>query len=96
MKFDELKTNATKLTADLRSLSNHKLYVCANAYAAEANYPDRIIVEGIKNLHTTGRFTAADRSLINTKLLDFCVKHELKIKILDADSGMHNAIITCN
>lgn len=96
MNRDDLKNIAEALNADLKSLKAKHLYISAFFYSASSvnptKLPDRILVEGIKNLSTTGKFTSNDRAAVNNIINRHC--KDLNVRLLTNDWGMHNAIIT--
>ena len=67
MTFEELTTVAKNINEALKPLKAKKLSVCAHAHNASSVQPkDYILIEGIKNLHSTGSFTSADRTAIDS------------------------------
>jgi len=96
MNSNDLMTIAKTLNDDLKSLQSRRLYITAHFERASsvdpAKYPDRILVNGIKNLRSTGRFTYDDRAAANAIIHRHC--DGLNIKLLTNDWGMHNAVIT--
>lgn len=97
LKFNEIDKVAQSMKSELKALSSKKLYISAHAYHANAAQPnDYILIEGIKNLRSTGRFKPEDREAVNCVIRKHVDKHNGKIKLLTADPCMHNAIITFN
>lgn len=98
MDRNDLMTIAKTLNDELKTLTKRKLYVSSFFYGASVSdpvkRPDRICVEGIKNLRSTGRFTYDDRAAINAIIRRHCDCDGLNIKLLTDDWGMHNAVIT--
>lgn len=92
----DLKNIAETLNADLKTLKAQRLYISAFFYSASSSnptkLPDRIVVEGIKNLNTTGKFTSNDRAAVNHIINRHC--GDLNVRLLTNDWGMHNAVIT--
>ena len=81
-----------KLNADFKRLTKDKLFITASVHP---NFKDQIIIEGIKNLRTTGRFTDEDRDKVNTIINRHLETGNFEFKILANDPCMHNAVITC-
>ena len=95
LEFTEMVNVAQGMQQDLMDLASKKLYMSAHAHHATMAQPvDHILVEGIKNLSSTGRFKPEDREAVNHIIRKHVDKHNGKIKLLTADSCMHNAIIT--
>lgn len=95
LEFNKIDKVARSMQQDLMDLASKKLYMHACAYHANAVQPnDYILVEGIKNLRSTGRFKLEDREAVNHVIHKHVDKHNGKIKLLTADPCMHNAIIT--
>lgn len=97
LEFNEMDKVAQGMQQDLMDLASKKLYMSAHAHHATMAQPvDHILVEGIKNLSSTGRFKPEDREAVNCVIRKHVDKHNGKIKLLTADPCMHNAIITFN
>ncbi len=91
MNFKEIDAIAKALKA----LSEKKLYVCAHAYPASGVKPkDYILVEGIKNLRSTGRLTFADRHAIANVISKHIKLHNGELKHGCKDPCMFIEIIT--
>ena len=94
MTVENLKELAVKMHKTFTTLQAKRLYVTAFFYPAEAGYSDRILVQGIKNLRTTGKFRPADLQAIDKIISDF-TDDSLNLKRLNAnDSCMYNLLIT--
>ena len=91
---DNLKDIAESINAELKSLSSKKLYVSANFFSASDSYPDRIVVEGIKNLRSTGKFTNDDILQVRTAIKKHFSSKTLEIKENLSDRAMYIAVIT--
>ena len=90
-----LKDIAENINADLKALSAKKLYVTANFFfSASDSYPDRIVVEGIKNLRSTGKFTNDDILQVRTAIKKHFSSKTLEIKENLSDRAMYIAVIT--
>ena len=91
---DNLKDIAESINAELKSLSSKKLYVSANFFSASDSYPDRIVVEGIKNLRSTGKFTNDDILQVRTAIKNHFSSKTLEIKENLSDRAIYIAVIT--
>ena len=89
-----LKDIAENINADLKALSAKKLYVTANFFSASDSYPDRIVVEGIKNLRSTGKFTNDDILQVSTAIKKHFSSKTLEIKENLSDRSIYIAVIT--
>ena len=89
-----LKDIAENINADLKALSAKKLYVTANFFSASDSYPDRIVVEGIKNLRSTGKFTNDDILQVRTAIKNHFSSKTLEIKENLSDRAIYIAVIT--
>ena len=91
---DNLKDIAESINAELKSLSSKKLYVSANFFSASDNYPDRIVVEGIKNLRSTGKLTNDDILQVRTAIKNHFSSKTLEINENLSDRTIYIAVIT--
>lgn len=94
MNESNLKDIAENINADLKALSAKKLYVTANFFSASDSYPDRIVVEGIKNLRSTGKFTNDDILQVRTAIKKHFSSKTLEIKENLSDRSIYIAVIT--
>lgn len=95
MKFEDIDTLAVTLNAKLKYLSKDKLFICAHAYHANSVQPkDYILVEGIKNLRSTGRFTSVDRRAIDALITNQLEPLSPQISAPNNDPCMYVRIIT--
>lgn len=92
--MENLKDIAESINAELKLLSTKKLYVSANFFAASDNYSDRIVVEGIKNLRSTGKFTNDDILQVRTVIKNHFSSKTLEIKENLSDRAIYIAVIT--
>ena len=92
--MENLKDIAESINAELKLLSTKKLYVTANFFAASDNYPDRIVIEGIKNLRSTGKFTNDDILQVRTAIKNHFSSKTLEIKENLSDRAIYIAVIT--
>lgn len=95
MTVEDLKEIAPKMNDAFKSLIKNKhLYITSFFYPAEAGYPDRILVQGIKNLRTTGKFGPADLQAVDKIVYGF-VDDSLTLKRLNInDPCIYNLLIT--
>ena len=89
-----LREIAENIRDELNPLSSKKLYVVANFFGASDSYPDRIVIEGIKNLKSTGKFTNDDILQIRTAIKKHFSSKTLDIKENLSDRAMYIAVIT--
>ena len=92
--MENLKDIAEHINAELKLLSAKKLYVTANFFSASDNYPDRIVVEGIKNLRSTGKLTNDDILQVRTAIRNHFSSKTLEIKENLSDRAIYIAVIT--
>lgn len=92
--MENLKDIAESINAELKLLSTKKLYVSANFFSASDNYPDRIVVEGIKNLRSTGKLTNDDILQVRTAIKNHFSSKTLEINENLSDRAIYIAVIT--
>ena len=92
--MENLKDIAESINTELKPLSAKKLYMTANFFAASDNYPDRIVVEGIKNLRSTGKFTNDDIFQVRSAIKNHFSSKTLSIEENLSDRAIYIAIIT--